>query len=128
MKKQFTKRLMAGLAATLCCASFVVAASAASSSDIQYRITAGNYGSQRAFTCETATPYTCTWVRATSEAQQYPSGSALLGSYSTTENNASYAGHFRTAGSYKGQMTVYGAHSMYTGGKSYIRYTTTPNV
>lgn len=127
MKSKFVKKVIATLLAALCCASCIIGASAASSSDISYRLTAGNYGSQRAFTCETATPYTCTWVRATSEAQKYPSGSSLLGGYSTTEYSADYAGHLRTAGSYTGKMTVYGAHSMYTGGKSYIRYSTLAN-
>ncbi len=128
MKKQFTKKLMAGMLAAVCCATSVVSAYAVSSKDIYCRTDYNDVGEERIFFCATVLPYTCTWVRVTSSAQKYPSGSALLPGLSTTENNSDVALHGRIADGYKSKMTVYGAHSMYIGGKAYIRYSTTPNI
>lgn len=62
-----------------------------------------------------------------SSAQKWPSGSALEKNYTTTEYDADYAGHFRTFPGYTGKITVYGAHSMYVGGKAYIKYSSLAN-
>lgn len=129
MKKQLTKKLMAVVVAVICCATSVISACAVSSNDISsYTDCLNDVGRERVFYCSTSLPYICTWVRVTSSAQKYPSGSALLSGLSTTKNNNSFAGHHRIATGYTDKMTVYGAHSMYKDGKSYIRYSTTPNV
>lgn len=128
MKKQFIKKLMAGVVAAICCVTSVVSAYAASSSDITNYFSFNDTGRIRVYAGSTSVPYTCTWVRITTSAQKYPSGNALLPGLSTTKNNDSFVVQSRVADGYKDKMTVYGAHSMYIGGKAYIRYSTHPNV
>ncbi len=128
MKKRFFKKLMAGVLAVVCCLTSVVSAYAASSKDIKYEFDFDKRDTFRIYIAVTSVPYTCTWVRITTSAQKYPSGSALLPGLSETQNNSSFALHGRLARNYTGKMTVYGAHSMYIGGKAYIRYSTHPNV
>lgn len=127
MKKQLTKKLMAVVVAVICCATSVISACAVSANDIYCSTDCHYAGNSRLFFCGTALPYTCTWVRVTSSAQKYPSGSALLSGLSETKNNSDVVVQLRFADNYTGKMTVYGAHSMYIGGKAYIRYSTTPN-
>lgn len=128
MKKQFTKKFIAVVVAAICCATSVVSAYAVSSNDIKNEFDFYKGDSYRIYIAVTSVPYTCTWVRITTSAQKYPSGSALLPGLSETKNNSKFALQIRTAHDYTGKMTVYGAHSMYIGGKAYIRYSTHPNV